>query len=447
MKNNIDLLVAEIGSTTTIVNALSFYPPYFLARGMHVTTVDTDVTTGLREAIEDVKRQLHTDTLPQVPMYASSSAAGGLKITAHGLVYNMTAKAAKEASQSAGANVKLITANLLTDEDLAEIARIRPNMIVIAGGTDYGEKNVSYENLLKVLPLEIPIIYAGNKQNLTRIQALNHPLVTCVENVYPRVDDMNIMPLRQAIYATFETHIVKAKGMEHIKDIVEHAIIPTPGSVMDATLLASQFLKHVVTLDVGGATTDVHSVTEPSQEFSLYMEGNAKIARTVEGDLGVYVSRYETLKHMRLASLLHALQCDEATLSHTLENEPFIPVSPLGKALRDQLTYTCVKVALDRHMGDLKRVFTSNGIKMLPEGRDLTEVNAIILTGGALLHAQDAKERVRTYLKDVTDKLAPRHDVKIYYDTLYLMSSIGVIAKDYPELAKALLHVSLKEER
>ncbi|MFH0766670.1 MAG: glutamate mutase L, partial [Bacillota bacterium] len=89
----IDCLVAEIGSTTTVVNAFNLHqdPIEFLGRGMHQTTVDTDVNIGLKLAIEDLKRNLNVDVLVYDELFASSSAAGGLKITVHGLVYEMTA--------------------------------------------------------------------------------------------------------------------------------------------------------------------------------------------------------------------------------------------------------------------------------------------------------------------------------------------------------------------
>ena len=43
--------------------------------------------------------------------------------------------------------------------------------------------------------------------------------------------------------------------------------------------------------DVGGATTDLHSVTEGSEEISrILVSPEPKAKRTVEGDLGVYIN-------------------------------------------------------------------------------------------------------------------------------------------------------------
>ena len=56
----IDCLVAEIGSTTTVVNAFMIHGDdvKFLGRGMQQTTVDDDVNIGLNNAILNLKKGL-----------------------------------------------------------------------------------------------------------------------------------------------------------------------------------------------------------------------------------------------------------------------------------------------------------------------------------------------------------------------------------------------------
>ncbi|NLC63888.1 MAG: DNA mismatch repair protein MutL, partial [Thermoanaerobacterales bacterium] len=128
----VDVLVAEIGSTTTVVNA--FYDfgskqPKLLGQGIAATTVlDGDVTIGLENAVKDLEKKIKS-TLKWDKIMASSSAAGGLKMTVHGLVYDMTAKAAKEAALGAGAVLHFVTAGILSDEDINQILKIMPNII------------------------------------------------------------------------------------------------------------------------------------------------------------------------------------------------------------------------------------------------------------------------------------------------------------------------------
>ena len=442
----IDCLVAEIGSTTTVVNAFNLFDEVkFLGRGMHQTTVDTDVNIGLENAILDLKKQLNVNELTYKELFASSSAAGGLKITVHGLVYEMTAKAAKEAALNAGGNIHLITANRLEPYHIDQIKKISPNMIIIAGGTNYGEKEVSYQNLLDLKDLNIPIIYTGNIANHERIKALHCEHIEIVDNVYPRVDDFNILPLREKIYDTFEKHIIHAKGMTHIFDLVNGKIIPTPGAVMDTTMLLDEMYDGVMTIDVGGATTDIHSVCDPKPEFQKFLEGEPRQKRTVEGDLGVYVNRKLVYGHMRKGELEKVLQMKENEVQELMEKEPFIPTSEKGKLMTSALLKTCISEAFDRHVGDLKRVFTTNGLKVIPDGKDLSNVKAIFITGGALIFDPKSKTYIQSYLKKQTTKLIPSIETKIYMDHEYIFASLGVLSRVYKEQAKILLKQTMRE--
>jgi uncharacterized protein (TIGR01319 family) len=439
----IDCLVAEIGSTTTIVSAFMLHQKVaFLGRGYARTSVEIDVTIGLNEAIEQLRQTLGVNQIEYDEMFASSSAAGGLKMTVHGLVYEMTAKAAKEAALNAGANIHLVTANRLEDDQVEEIKKIAPKIIIIAGGTDYGEKEVAYQNLLKVKDLGVPMIYTGNIANHKRIEALQIKDLKIVENVYPRVDDFNIIPLRQAIYETFEKNIIHAKGMHNIFNMVTHTIIPTPGAVMDATLLLAELIDGVMTIDVGGATTDVHSISEPKPEFAKYSEGEPKFKRTVEGDLGVYVNRHAVIQTMKEENL----QMSKEDALAIVDQEPFIPFTTQGKKLIDLMTRQCVHLALDRHIGDLRRIFTTNGIKVIPDGKDASQVRLICLTGGALIHHEDYESVITSYLNKHHTKLVPDVHTKVLLDRQYLFAAIGVISHHYKKEAIELLKMTLGQE-
>jgi uncharacterized protein (TIGR01319 family) len=93
------------------------------------------------------------------------------------------------------------------------------------------------------------------------------------------------------IQDVFEEHIIHAPGMEKVRDIVSGPIVPTPGAVMEASKILKDVIGDLVTIDVGGATTDIHSVTDGSEEImSILISPEPVAKRTVEGDLGVYVN-------------------------------------------------------------------------------------------------------------------------------------------------------------
>ncbi len=235
--------------------------------------------------------------------------------------------------------------------------------------------------------------------------------------------------------------------MSHIFDMVGDVIIPTPGAVMDATLLLNEIYDGVMTIDVGGATTDVHSVSEPKPEFLKYNDGEPRFKRTVEGDLGVFINRLHVLKTFKSGEIERITGMTYDHVLHVMEEEPFIPKTEFGKQVIDLLTRQCVFQALDRHIGDMKRVFTTNGFKVIPDGKDVTQVKAIFLTGGALLYANNPKQMVKDYLLKQQTKLIPDPSTNVYIDYDYIFASLGVLSHKYPEQAKELLLKSIRKER
>jgi len=451
----IDVLVAEIGSTTTIVNAFNIHnqDPVFLGRGVSNTTVKTDVTEGLQSAIKELSSFLGVDKIEYNEMFASSSAAGGLRMTVHGLVYEMTVRASKEAALNAGANIHLVTANKIEERDLKKIKEINPNIILVAGGTDFGEKETALFNIKEVLNLnlDIPIIYAGNIENQDEISELfknrkKDKYLKIVENVYPRVDYLNILPLRRAIYETFEENIIHANGMNNIYDMVNQNIMPTPGSVMESTMILRENLGNIITIDIGGATTDIHSVSIPSDDFIEFQEGEPLSKRTVEGDLGLFINHKNVLKLFKKGEILSKLSISMKEFDSLLEDYSYIPETILEKKFVFELTKKCAEIGLDRHVGDLKKVYTSSGLKIIPDGKDLTLVEYILLTGGALINLENTEQIIFDYISKNPTKLLPRKNVKILRDHDYIFASVGVLSLKYPEIAISLLKKSLRIE-
>ncbi|MCI6013041.1 MAG: GlmL-related ornithine degradation protein, partial [Firmicutes bacterium] len=391
----VDVLVAEIGSTTTVVNAfkdLETENPVFWAQGQAPTSVlDGDVRIGLQGAIDDLCRKMNIDSLEYDEMLATSSAAGGLKMTVHGLVYDMTAKAAKEAALGAGGIIHYITAGKLRRTDLAKIKEINPNLILIAGGVDYGERDTALDNAEKIrsLGLHTPIIYAGNIENQEEMKLIfdeeSGQQLYNVENVYPKIDELNVEPCRKVIQDAFEDHITQAPGMEHVRDMVSGPIIPTPGAVMECTKLLYDCLGDLIVLDVGGATTDLHSVATESDKIARIMiSPEPKAKRTVEGDLGVYVNRMKVIESIGEENLRKECEKMGIDLDETLASYVAIPKNDAEVKLVERLTKEAVLKAVERHAGIIRYIYGPSGRSTVAEGKDLTQVKYIVGTGGAL---------------------------------------------------------------
>ena len=151
----------------------------------------------------------------------------------------MTAKAAKEAALGAGGILHYVTAGKLRRTDLKKIKEVNPNLILIAGGVDYGERDTAIYNaeMVRSLGLKTPIVYAGNVENQEEMSLIfdeeSGQELYSIENVYPKIDTLNVEPCRRVIQDAFEKHIIHAPGMEHVRDMVTGPIIPTPGAVLE----------------------------------------------------------------------------------------------------------------------------------------------------------------------------------------------------------------------
>lgn len=450
----IDLLVAEIGSTTTVVNAFDDFDhcPKFIGQGQAATSVlEGDVNIGLKSAIEDLGKNLGATDIDYKDLLATSSAAGGLRMTVHGLVYDMTVKAAKEAALGAGANIKLITAGKLRKSDLNKIKDINPNIILVAGGVDYGERDTALHNaeLIAEINLNVPVIYAGNIENHEEVKEIftdKNIELYIVDNVYPKIDELNIEPTRRVIQEVFEKHIIHAPGMENVRDMVTGSIMPTPGAVMESSELLYNAIGDIITIDVGGATTDIHSVTEDSDEISrIILNPEPKAKRTVEGDLGVYVNMQNIVEAIGREELSKELNISLEDLGDLILNHKPIPQTELEKRFVEILTLYATITAMGRHAGKLKHLYGPSGKKTIAEGKDLTQVKYIIGTGGALSRLPNRKDILnKIALSNKGNDLLPNKDAEILIDNDYIMASLGVMSKNYPDQALELLKNSLE---
>lgn len=446
-----NVLVAEIGSTTTLMNAFRLgEEPRYLGQGMAPTTVlEGDVRVGLSRALADLEANLG-DSLTYDRMLATSSAAGGLRMSVHGLVYDMTVRAAEAAALGAGGVIRQVTGGKMSRYDLLDLKALHPNLILIAGGTDFGERETALFNSTEIAALgmtDVPVLYAGNVQNQNIVRSIFESAglpVFLTENVYPRLDELNIDPCRRMIQTIFEQHIVKAPGMEGIRDLVTGPILPTPGAVMEAARLLYDEIGDLMVLDIGGATTDVHSVSEGSPEIlALATRPEPFNKRTVEGDLGLYVNARHLVDAIGPEELDRELSID--TESVMAAYAP-IPATEQQMKLTERLCLEAGRTAIRRHAGKYRYIYLPEGRKTLTEGKDLSQVKYIVGTGGALTRLPHR----HTLLRQMADMnangsmLYPKPgEAALLFDNDYIMASLGVLSKACPREALTLMKRSM----
>lgn len=435
MSKEIRFLTIEVGSTITKVNGFTILGQgrfEHVAQGFAATSVaQGDVRIGVQQALAHLESQYGKITgTPET--FVNSSAAGGLRMTVHGLTYSMTARAAREAALGAGAIVKMVTAGQLDDLDLEEIRNIQPNIILLAGGVEFGEKKIVLENAKKLasLNLQIPLVYAGNSAIQKQVQqsfAGSGIEVLLADNVFPEVDVLNIEPLRRIIHEVFNQNIIHAPGMAHIGELTQWEILPTPGAVLRGAELFAEELGDCLVFDVGGATTDVHSVTDGSQEWSLKMtEPEPHAKRTVEGDLGVFINARNIIE----------LEGEEEW-KNRLSDLQAIPANERQQELTRWLCSKAVEISIRRHAGVISDIYTPTGKKQVIKGKDLTAVKWIVGTGGALTRIDGGESILRKVCLGAGKYLLPKPDTSILLDRDYRFSALGTLAQAYPSEVKA----------
>lgn len=459
------VITAEIGSTITKVNGFSLGGDH-IAQGFSLTTVDSgDVSTGLINALNNLEyingfdlayktvsgpKVQNSRSLKQVPdltwnkLYANSSAAGGLKMTVHGLTMDMTARAAREASLGAGAIVKLITAGKMRKSKVKAIADNLPNIILLAGGVDHGEEETVIHNAeqLTQLPAMLsvksklpPVIYAGNRAVTDEVIDILGPagfkVITC-ENVYPGLDELNVDPARKVIMDLFADHIIHAPGMEFLEHAADNRVVPTPAAVLRCAEIIHDLMGDIAVIDVGGATTDIHSVTNGSDKYrKLQTDPEPLSKRTVEGDLGVFVN----------ATTLNNISSESESMG-ALDLNRLSPMPTEGEALNlsSELAARAALIGFKRHAGKIRSLFISTGKKVTVKGRDLTGVKWLFGTGGAFTKIPGGKNILKSLcIGDEAGRLFPHEGTKVAIDKAYIFSAIGTIAFNDKDFAAKVM--------
>lgn len=431
----LEILTIEVGSTITKVNGFTRRPDVgldLLGQGFAVTSIsEGDVGIGVDRALEDLQAASGLQ-IKGAEIFINSSAAGGLRMSVHGLTHSMTVRAAREAALGAGAIVKMVTAGRLTDTDLEEIRELHPNIILLAGGVDFGEQQIILHNAeaLASLGLRVPVVYAGNtaiRKPIKKIFETAGIETLLADNVFPEVDVLNIDPVRHLIHEVFNRHIVHAPGMKRLGELTHWGILPTPGAVLLGAELFAQSLGDCLVLDVGGATTDVHSVTDGSLEWTARQtEPEPRLKRTVEGDLGVYVNARNIIE-----------LGGDPNWERRMPDLQALPHTEQEIELTHWLCARAVETAVRRHAGVVTDLYTPTGRRQIVKGKDLTAVRWIVGTGGALTRIPGGEEILRSVCLGAGKYLLPQSDARILIDRDYRFSALGTLAQAYPEEVKA----------
>jgi uncharacterized protein (TIGR01319 family) len=486
----------DVGSTFTKVRLINLDTGMLLASNQSPTTVDTDVMVGVENALSLVLDEAGLAREEIDVRLASSSAAGGLRMVIVGFSPRYALEAGNRAALGAGAKIVGDFTWYLDEDDAAEIEGLDPDLILLTGGTDGGNHIALPKNArtLADLELSVPVIVAGNAEvsddAAEALREASYP-VTTAENVLASGDgDLNVGDARERIRETFMKHIVDAKGISSVREFVDAELVPTPDAISAICEALAEgtdkedSLGDLMAVDVGGATTDVHTVghghpTNPYVRRADELDEPYR-KRTVEGDLGIRYNAPTIRSRFGTEAIrTHvSMPVDEATVkgyvADVREYTEHIPEDDTEVELDRGLASVATAAAAERHAGQLERVdddtretFAGAGeagevgsdvtveedsgsqrrlpTKQLQVGKDLTEFSAIVGTGGILVNSPHTGEILQRAEADDNDSTILLPDDPVYYvDENYIMFACGLMADAYPEAALQTAKQNLK---
>lgn len=462
------VIATDCGSTTTKAILIekvgeSYRQTY---RGEAPTTVEApfeDVTRGVLNAIAEIEElsgrkilegeQILTParngaggTSEGVDLYIStSSAGGGLQMMVAGVVQSMTGESAQRCALGAGAIVMDVLASndgRLPHEKIERIRSLRPDMILLSGGTDGGTVSHVVEMAEYIAAAEprprlgmtyqLPLIYAGNKGARERIQEIlgTKAALVVTENIRPVLERENLAPARDKIHDLFLEHVMaQAPGYKKLIGWTGAPIMPTPAAVgLIMQTIAKRENLNLIGVDIGGATTDVFSVFK------------GIFNRTVSANLGMSYSVSNVLAEAGLPNIMRwvPFTVDEQVLRNRIKNKMIrpttIPQTLDELKIEQAIAREALRLALAHHKTlatGLKGVQQERTISDIFEQRatgqtliDMLALDLIVGSGGILSHAP---RRVQSMLMMV-DAYEPLGFTHLSVDSIFMMPHLGVLS-------------------
>ena len=465
------IVATDCGSTTTKAILIEQIDGHYrqTRRGEAPTTVEepvADVTIGVVNALTELEELAGRRLIDEkgriirpagehegCDIYIStSSAGGGLQMIVAGVVKEMTAASAKRAALGAGAIVmETLAANdkRRPHEQIQRIRELRPDMILISGGTDGGNIKQVVQIAERIAPAKpqprfggeyrMPVIFAGNKEAAAIVEQTFDKEVelTIVENVRPVLERENLGPARDRIHDLFLEHVMAhAPGYDKLISCADAPIMPTPAAVGNILQTIARAEKiNVVGVDIGGATTDL---------FSVF---GGVFNRTVSANLGMSYSISNVCAEAGLAGILRWVHfdMDERELRNRVKNKMIrpttIPQTLEALVFEQAVAREALRLAFLQHRefattlkGIQQQRTVGDTFRQETGGRSIVDtmrLDLLIASGGVLSHAP----RMQQTAAMLIDAFESEGFTTLAKDSIFMMPHLGVLAEVHPRAA------------
>ncbi len=470
------ILATDVGSTTTKARFFGKVGDewHFLASGEAPTTVEKpveDVTKGVRNAVKEVEELTGHKIIDNsseelkfimpyrggkegIDVYVStSSAGGGLQMLVAGVVKNITAESAQRAALGAGAiimDVLAVDDGRESYEKINIVRFLRPDMVLIAGGTDGGDK-IHVKEIAEIIAMakprprfgasfKLPIVYAGNKDardDIKNIFTQDYFDLRIVDNLRPQIEIERVEPARNAILELFMEHVMAhAPGYEKLLRLTSTEIMPTPAAEgLMIRVFAEARNVNVLGVGLGGATTNIYSYF------------NGRFLRTVSANIGMSYSIGNVLKEAGLDNIKRWIPLDlsDDVITSIIYNKMIrpttIPMTLTDLMVEHAVAREAIRMGFNHHkylareLKGIKKERTISDIFEEVRGEetyiDMKRIDYIIGTGGLLSRAPRRAQSMMILI----DAFQPIGFTYIMQDSVFMIPHLGVLTKLYKDIA------------
>lgn len=453
-------ILADFGSTFTKAALVSETEASVIYSTKRPSTVKEDASIALDACLAEISEKFGEDVVASAKYHATSSAAGGLRMAVIGVTDRLSLAAGKNVAFGAGAKITHLFSGKLRTEQGAEYAASPLEILLLCGGYERGNQSVLLHNarILADSDLQCPIVYGGNSEVATEVRAIllqGGKECFVVPNIIPNVGLLDTAACEAIIRDLFMKRIVNMKGLGRIKERFGD-IIPTPAAVLEAGKLFSEGTathrghEKLMIVDIGGATTDIHSYAEHIAGEGAKIIGAAEpyARRTVEGDLGMRESSDTLIAELGFekAAMEAGVTATElaAGIQERITNTGIVADNDGEKAIDEMIASAAARIAARRHVGRWEPVHGSN-CKKIQTGKNLQDVDLIIGTGGPIINSRDPQKILQEVLRKAKGDeylLLPKKG-SFYLDEDYILYAVGLLSYEDPDFAFEVMENSI----
>ncbi len=423
----------------------------FLASGSAPTTAYApykDISEGLRLALEQLQsvtgrklvgpdEKLIAPTAPDgtgVDMIAVTVSAGPpIKVVVMGLLDEVSLESARNLAATTYAKVvDTISLNdrRKTAQQLDAILRIRPDLIVAAGGTDGGASQ-SVIKLLETAGLAAYLLPEGQRPEI--LFAGNQLLADEIKDTFERFSPMHIaanvrpsLEVEQLEAAQYQLARLnrrirsrQVQGVKELDSIAGGGLLPTSAALGRIIRFLSKVYgtnKGVLGVDVGSSATSISAAFD------------GELINRVFPQLGLGTSLSEYLDITSLESVTRWLHLDihPDDVRQYIYNKwlypASLPATPETLAIEQALARQAMRTALQKSMGSFPKNTLRYGEELAPW------FEPILAMGSVLTHAPNLAQSALLIL----DGIQPTGVTTLVLDKNHIAASLGAISAINP---------------